>query len=385
MASYIARRKFLATLLGGAAVAWPLAARAQQPGKLPTIGFLGSNATAWGPWTAAFVARLRELDWIEGRTVAIEYRWTEGRPERAAEFAAELVRLKPDVIVTNYSSAPRVKQARSVIPIVFVLGNDPLGVGLVASLARPGGNVTGLSVQQADIAGKRLELLREVVPGLRRLAIIANAGLADAALEIDELQTTARTLGLEVAIFEIRRAEDIAPAFEALKNQADALYVVVDALVTANRTRIITFALTARLPMMLNTRDHVQAGALISYGPNFPTLFRRAAEYVDKIRHEARRNPGRAADQIRTGCQSHDRQGTWADHPGVVSAAHRRGDRVNRREFITLLGGVSPLRNSRLAVILFAASLIILWGNAAMAMTLKSPAFQQNRTYLKIA
>ena len=282
MASYIARRKFLATLLGGAAVAWPLAARAQQPGKLPTIGFLGSNATAWGPWTAAFVARLRELDWIEGRTVAIEYRWTEGRPERAAEFAAELVRLKPDVIVTNYSSAPRVKQATSVIPIVFVLGNDPLGVGLVASLARPGGNVTGLSVRQADIAGKRLELLREVVPGLRRLAIMANAGFADGA-EIGELQATARTLGLEVTIFEIRRAEDIAPAFEALRNQADALYVVVDALVTANRTRIITFTLTARLPMILNTRDHVQAGALISYGPSFPALVRRAAEYVDKI------------------------------------------------------------------------------------------------------
>ena len=282
MASYIARRKFLATLLGGAA-AWPLAARGQQSGKLPTIGFLGANAMAWGPWTAAFVARLHELGWIEGRTVAIEYRWTEGRPEHAAEFAAELVRLKPDVIVTNYSSAPRVKQATSVIPIVFVLGNDPLGTGLVTNLARPGSNVTGLSVQQADIAGKRLELLREVVPGLRRLAIIANAGFADVALEIDELQTTARTLGLEVAIFEIRRAEDIAPAFEALKNQADALYVVVNALITANRTRIITFALTARLPMILNTRDYVQAGALISYGPNFPTLFRRAAEYVDKI------------------------------------------------------------------------------------------------------
>ena len=145
--------------------------------------------------------------------------------------------------------------------------------------------MTGLSLQQADIAGKRLELLREVVPGLRRLAIMANAGFADGALalEIGELQATARTLGLEVTIFEIRRAEDIAPAFEALRNQADALYVVVDALVTANRTRIITFALTARLPMILNTRDYVQAGALISYGPSFPALFRRAAEYVDKI------------------------------------------------------------------------------------------------------
>src|SRR6516164_1338595 len=372
------RREFI-TLVGGAA-AWPLAARAQQLAKQRTIGFLGSSTPlAMSQWVAAFVQRLRDLGWIEGRTVTIEYRWAEGRSSRAVEIAAEFVRLKVDVIVT-YATSPVLapKQATSVIPIVFAAANDPVGAGLVASLARPGGNVTGLSVQQADIAGKRLELLREVVPGLRRLAIIANAGLADAALEIDELQTTARTLGLEVAIFEIRRAEDIAPAFEALKNQADALYVVVDALVTANRTRIITFALTARLPMMLNTRDHVQAGALISYGPNFPTLFRRAAEYVDKIRHEARRNPGRAADQIRTGCQSHDRQGTWADHPGVVSAAHRRGDRVNRREFITLLGGVSPLRNSRLAVILFAASLIILWGNAAMAMTLKSPAFQQN-------
>ena len=276
------RREFI-TLLGGAATTWPLAARAQHACKLATIGFLGANATAWGPWTAAFVARLRELDWVEGRTVAIEYRWTEGRPERAAEFAAELVRLKPDVIVTNSSSAPRVKQATSVIPIVFVLGNDPLGGGLVSSLARPGGNVTGLSVQQADIAGKRLELLREVIPGLRRLAIITNVGFAEGALEIGELQATARTLGLEVAMFEIRRAEDIAPAFEAMKNQADALYVVVDALITANRTRIITFALTARLPMILNTRDYVQAGALISYGPNFPSLFRRAAEYVDKI------------------------------------------------------------------------------------------------------
>src|SRR5262249_31357921 len=238
----IGRRELLAAL-GGTAAAWPLPARAQHAGKLATIGFLGANATAWGPWTGAFVARLRELDWIEGRTVASEYRWTDGRPAPAAEFAAELVRLKPDVIVTNYSSAPRVKQATSVIPIVFVLGNDPLGVGLVASLARPGGNVTGLSVQQADIAGKRLELLREIVPGLRRLAIMANAGFADGALalEIGELQATARTLGLEVTIFEIRRAEDIAPAFEALRNQADALYVVVDALVTANRTRIITF------------------------------------------------------------------------------------------------------------------------------------------------
>ena len=277
------RRRELITLLGGAA-AWPLAARAQQQaGKLPTIGFIGGSSTAWGPWTAAFVARLRELDWIEGRTVAIEYRWTEGRLDRAVEFAAEFVRLKADIILTNSSSAPTVKQATSIIPIVFVLGNDPVGSGLVASLARPGGNVTGLSNQQTDLAGKRLDLLREALPRLRRLAVIVDGGFAEGLLEIGEIQANARKLGLEVIMLKIRQAEDIAPAFESLKNQVDALYVVVDALIQANRTRIITLALTARLPMILNTRDFVQAGALMSYGPSFPVLFRRAADFVDKI------------------------------------------------------------------------------------------------------
>ena len=168
------RRKFI-SLLGGAA-AWPLAARAQQAGKLPTIGFVGSNASAWGAWTAAFVARLHDLGWIEGRTLAIEYRWSEGRPERIDDIAAEFVNRNVDVIVTNDSSAPTMKQATSVIPIVFVLGNDPLGTGLVTNLARPGANVTGLSVQQTETDSKRLELLREVVPRLRRVAIMANVG-----------------------------------------------------------------------------------------------------------------------------------------------------------------------------------------------------------------
>jgi putative tryptophan/tyrosine transport system substrate-binding protein len=282
MASHIGRRKFLATL-GGAAAAWPLAVRAQQAGKLPMIGLIGADPTSWGPWTAAFAARLRELGWIEGRTVAIEYRWTEGRPERPAEFAAEFARLNADIIVTNSSSAPTVKQATSTIPIVFVLGNDPLGSGLVANLARPGGNVTGLSIQQTDIAGKRLQLLSEVVPRLRRLAVMADANFPEGVREIGEVQAAARTLGLEVATHEIRRPEDIAPAFEVIRDRADALYVVVNALFNANRTRIITLALIARLPMILNTRDFVQAGSLISYGPAFPGVFRRAAEYVDKI------------------------------------------------------------------------------------------------------
>src|SRR5262244_2271247 len=170
------KRREVITLLGGAAAAWPLAARAQQPAMLPIIGFLGSGTpAAHGHWVAAFVQRLRELGWIEGRNLTIEYRWAEGSSDRAAELAAEFVRLKVDVIVT--SGTPTVlaaKQATSLIPIVFVVG-DPVGVGLVASMARPGGNVTGLSVQQTDTAGKRLELLREVIPGLRHLAIIANS------------------------------------------------------------------------------------------------------------------------------------------------------------------------------------------------------------------
>jgi putative ABC transport system substrate-binding protein len=277
------RRRAFITLLGGAVAAWPLAARAQQAAKLPTVGFVGSNASAWSPWTADFVQRLRELGWIEGRTIAIEYRWSEGRPERNAEIAAEFVRLKVDVIVTNNFALPTLMQATEVIPIVFALGTDPVGGGLVASLARPGGNVTGLSMQSTDLASKRLEFLREVLPRLRRLAIIGNAGNPQAALEISEVQAVARGLGIDVAPLEIRRAEDIAPAFEALKAQADALYVVGDALVNANRTRIMTLSVSARLPTIFNARAFVQAGGLMSYGPNFSNQFRRTAELVDKI------------------------------------------------------------------------------------------------------
>jgi putative tryptophan/tyrosine transport system substrate-binding protein len=231
------------------------------------------------------VARLRELGWIEDRTIAVEYRWSEGRIERYTEIAAEFVRLNVDVIVTGSHAVPAAKQATSVIPIVFVLALDPVGGGLVASLAQPGGNITGLSIQAADLAGKRLELLREVVPRLRGLAIMGNVDFAEAVLEMGEVQAAARTLGIEVAPLEIRRAEDITPAFEALKAQADALYVAQDALVAANRTRILTLALGARLPTIFGTRDFVQAGALMSYGPNFPDQFRRAAELVDKILH----------------------------------------------------------------------------------------------------
>jgi putative tryptophan/tyrosine transport system substrate-binding protein len=276
------RRRDFISLIGGATATWLLPARAQQT-RLPIIGFLGANATTWSPWTTAFVQRLHELGWIEGHTVAIEYRWNEGQPERIAEIAAEFIRLRVDVIVTNAIAAPTLKQATTVIPIVFAIAPDPVRGGLVASLARPGGNVTGQSIQSIDLVGKRLALFREIVPHLRGLAIVFNADFSQTVAEADVVNATARTLDLEVVPLEIRRAEDVAPAFETLKSQIDAVYVVADALVSASRSRIITFALSRRLPTIFNTRDYVQAGGLMSYGANFPVLFRRAAEYVDKI------------------------------------------------------------------------------------------------------
>ena len=276
------RREFI-TLLGGAAVTWPLAARAQQP-TVPLIGFLSvTTPSDASQRTTAFVRRLHELGWTEGRTIAIEYRWAEGRDERYTEIAAEFVRLKVDVIVTAGGAVLAAKQTTSVIPIVFAVANDPVGAGLVASLARPGGNVTGLSLQFTDVAGKRLELLREIVPGLRRLAIMANVGYPGAVLEAGEVQATARTVGLEVTTVEIRRAEDIATVFDAFKGRAEALYVCADPLLGTNRIRINTLALGARLPTMHGNREHVEAGGLMSYGANFPDLYRRAAHFVDKI------------------------------------------------------------------------------------------------------
>jgi putative ABC transport system substrate-binding protein len=277
------RREFL-SVLGGVA-AQPLAARAQQTGKLPTVGFLvAGTPSSHGRWLAAFVQRLRELDWIEGRTVAIEVRWAEGRNERATEIAVEFVRLKVDVIVTSApANVVAAKQATSVIPIVFAAVGDPVDSGLVASLARPGGNVTGLSMQSTDLAGKRLGLLREVVPSLRRLAIMAYVGNSGVVREMAEVQAVARTLGLDVVTFEIHRAEDIAPAFEGFKGRADALYVPPDPLITSNRVRLHTLALRSGMPTMYGIRELVEAGGLMSYGPNQPDLYRRAGDYVDKI------------------------------------------------------------------------------------------------------
>src|SRR5262249_37992762 len=278
------RREFI-TLLGGAAAAWPLAARAQEPRRLPTIGVLGPNTRSVDSQrVAAFMERLRELGWTENRTVAIEYRWGEGRDERFAQIAAEFVRRNVDVIVTSGTPpAIAAKRATAVIPIVFAAAGDPVDTGLVASLARPGGNVTGLSIQQTDLAGKRLEMLREILPGLRTLAILTDIGSPNSVLEMREAQAAARTLGLDVVTSEVREAEDIAPAFEALKGRANALYVCAAPLLTTNRIRINTLALGVRLPTVHTFREYAEVGGLMSYGPNVPDLFRRAAEYVDKI------------------------------------------------------------------------------------------------------
>jgi putative ABC transport system substrate-binding protein len=277
------RRAFIAGLSGTAA--WPLVARAQQAAKLPTIGFLGSGTLrAQGLWLAAFVQRLHELGWIEGRNLAIEYRWAEGSSDRAAEFAAEFVQLKVDVIVT-YAN-PMVlaaKHATSHIPIIFAAAADPLGTGLVASLARPGGNVTGLSIQHTDVAGKRLELLRDVVPGLRRLAIMVNVSNPASVRDMGEVQAAARILGVEVATFKVEREEDITPIIEEQKGRAEALYVCIDTLLFSKRILINTLAIAARLPTMLSNQEYVEAGGLMSYQANFPDLFRRAGDYLDKI------------------------------------------------------------------------------------------------------
>jgi putative ABC transport system substrate-binding protein len=259
-------------------------ARAQQA-AMPVIGFLVSGTpSSHGQWVAAFERRLRQLGWIEGRTVAIEHRWAEGRTERLVDMATEFVRLKVDVMVTMGTPATAAaKQTTSFIPIVFVGAGDPVGTGLVASLARPGGNVTGLSSQQADTTGKRLELLRELVPGLRRLAILANVGNPVAMFDMREVEAAAGTLGLSVVTLEVRRSEDIAPAFDALKGRVDALYVATDPLVLTNRIRINTSALGARMPTMYGSREYVEVGGLMSYGASYPDLFRRTADYADKI------------------------------------------------------------------------------------------------------
>jgi putative tryptophan/tyrosine transport system substrate-binding protein len=276
------RRRDFITLIGSMVASVPLAARAQQ--KVPVIGFLGTTSpSAWREPIAAFERRLSELGWIPGRTVTIDYRWTEGRNEQALPIAEAFVHDKVDIIVAGGNAVAAAKQATTSIPIVFPVAVDPLGSGFVSSLSRPGGNVTGLSMQAGDVAGKRLQMLREIVPGLRRLAIIINVSYPAAKTELAECQAAARTLGLDVILMELRRPEDIATTFNALGGDANALYVVSDALTNANNDGIASLALSARLPTMFGTADSIHSGGLMAYGPNLPDLFRRAGDYVDKI------------------------------------------------------------------------------------------------------
>jgi putative ABC transport system substrate-binding protein len=278
------RREFV-KLLPGIVAAWPLVARAQQ-GTPRLIGVLGADATVWSSWTAAFVTRLRELGWITGDTIDVEYRWAGGSSERVSDFTSEFLRRNVDVIVTYGSAAAVVRQATTTIPIVLAVSSDP-GAGLVAPTD---GNVTGILIRQSELISKRIELLGEVIPQLRRLVIMANAGYAMTVLEAKKAKAMAQALGLEAAGIQIWQSEDIAAGFEAIRGKADALYVVSDPLIAANRRLITTLALSARLPTMLSYGDYVAAGGLMSYGPNYANLFRQAADMVDKILRGT--NPG---------------------------------------------------------------------------------------------
>jgi len=281
----IGRRSFLA-LAGGAGASVLLhlrAARAQSP-KTPVIGFLGTVTPAtWSEPVAAFEKRLGELGWIPGRTIAIDYRWTQGHNENALQIAKDFVARNVDVIVAGGNAVAAAKAATSTIPIVFPVAVDPIGSGFVANLSHPGGNVTGLSMQGPDVAGKRLDMLRMIAPTLRRVAILIDVDYPAAKNEREACQAAAQTLGLEATVVEVRQPADIEPAMASLRDNADALYVVADALTSANQGRIATLALGARLPTIFGNSDLMNVGGLMAYGPSVPDLFRRAAELVDKI------------------------------------------------------------------------------------------------------
>jgi putative tryptophan/tyrosine transport system substrate-binding protein len=281
------RREFLG-VIGGAA-AWPLAARAQQNGKRYVIGMFnaaGGGSFANGPkLNEVFLKGLEELGWVEGRNIALVQRYAENRLERLPELATDLVRLNVDVIAAGGTLAPlAAKRATATIPIIMLAAGDPLGSGLVASLARPGGNVTGMSLMAPELGGKRLELLKEVLPRLAHVAVLWNAANPYSALVFKETQGWAPTFGIEVRSVEVREPDDFDGAFEASTRQRpDALIVVEDPLTISNGTRIVQFAARQRLPALYGVREFVDVGGLISYGANVADLFRRSTYYVDKI------------------------------------------------------------------------------------------------------
>lgn len=258
----------------------------QQRWERPaTIGFLGATKqSAWSEFIAPFEKRLREQGWIDGHNLEIDYRWADGRPDRYGKIAKGFIDRGVDVIVTAGTPAvAAAKKATKTIPIVFATAGDPARTGLVHSLTHPGGNVTGLSNGQTDLAGKRLELLREAVSGLKKVAIIGNRASDNVRLEMDAVQKEARKLRIDTTIVDIRREQQIASAIKGLKGKVDALYVCTDPFVTHHRTAINTLAAGAGLPTMHAFRHHIEAGGLISYGPDFRDLFRDAADIVDKV------------------------------------------------------------------------------------------------------
>ena len=278
------RREFI-TLLGGTA-AWPLAARAQQAGKVHRIGVLETISTTLN--VANFYALregLRQLGYAEGQNLVIEYRSADGRDDRFPGLARELLALKVDVIVTRGTPAAKaVKNATSTVPVVMMASGDPVGVGLVTSLARPGGNITGLSAIVGELSPKRLELIREIVPGLARIAVLANTSNDAVRRDWARIETAARSLGVQSQLLDLRESDALGPTFDdASARRADALVVVIDAITQANQQRIVGLAMKHRLPAIYSSREFVDAGGLISYGVSYPDLYRRAATYVDKI------------------------------------------------------------------------------------------------------
>jgi putative ABC transport system substrate-binding protein len=279
------RRRDFIFLLAGATAAWPLALRAQQAGKIYTVGSLTAGAGAPIPGITTLGDTLRELGWIEGKNIAFERRYAENRLDRLPALAAELVDLKVDVIVAAGTLAPlAAKRATTTIPIVMTAAGDPVGSGLVPNLARPGGNVTGLSLMVPDLGGKRLELLKELLPRMSRVAVLWNAANPYPALVFKETERAAQTLGIEVQSLEVQEPNDFGHAFEAAeRHQPDALIMVEDPLTIDFRKQIADFALTHRLPAMNGFRQFVDAGGLMAYGASLSDLLRRAAGYVDKI------------------------------------------------------------------------------------------------------
>jgi len=281
------QRRELVTVLGGAAVAWPLTARAQQPGKMPRIGYLGSSSPSLEPhYVAAFRQKLRDLGHVEGENIVIEYRWAEGQDDRLPNLATELIRLEPDIIVTTGTpSTLAAMHATKTIPIVMASAGNPVGVGLVASLVRPGGNVTGFAIRAPELEGKRLELLKQAVPELSRIAILWNPSNPAIVSSFDAIETAGRALRISLdPVAEVRGADELDNAFFAIASaRPHALVVLADRFLLAHRKRIVEFAAAKRLPGMYPYREYVDAGGLMSYAPSNIELFRGAATYVDKI------------------------------------------------------------------------------------------------------